>query len=45
MLYEALTGARPFSGSPADVLKRKELLDAPRPRDRISDVPPKLDLL
>jgi serine/threonine protein kinase len=43
MLFEALTGSLPFEGM--GVLVRKQILDAPRPSDLVSGVPPDLDAL
>ncbi len=45
MLYEALTGKRPFEGTPADVMRRRVLEDPPRPREVKADVPADLDEL
>jgi serine/threonine protein kinase len=42
MLYEALTGRLPFSGSSTEVLKRKLKVDPPRPEEVASHVPPDL---
>jgi serine/threonine protein kinase len=45
MLYEALVGSAPFTGSAFDVLKMKSMLDPPPPGDCVEGVPPGLDLL
>lgn len=45
MLYEALTGARPFSGPVMDVLIDKAKKDGPRPRLRDASIPSDLDAL
>ena len=45
MLYEALCGRPPFTGSAADVLMMKNTLDALAPSDCVDDVPPELDAL
>jgi hypothetical protein len=45
VLYEALVGKVPFSGSAADVLARKTLLDAVPPSECITGIPPELDAL
>lgn len=42
MLYDALVGHAPFSGSPADILKRKRREDPPPPESIVQDRP--LDL-
>jgi len=43
MLYEALTGQRPFTGPTRDVLLRKQTLAPARASERSVDVPPELD--
>ncbi|HVW29272.1 MAG TPA: protein kinase [Polyangiaceae bacterium] len=45
MLYEALTGALPFSGHPARVLAQKAERAAPKPSTVVGWVPPDLDVL
>jgi len=45
MLFEALTGRRPFEGPPMVVLQRKRSEEAPRARDLAPDVPAELDSL
>ena len=45
ILYEALTGVRPFEGETLDVLVRKQHETPVPPRDRIPSVPADLDLL
>jgi serine/threonine protein kinase len=45
MLYEALTGQRPFKGPPLKILTDKQHIDPPRPRDVASPVPEDLDEL
>lgn len=45
MLYEALTGHRPFSGSYAQVLAAKQQLHAPAPASMCEGVPAPLDAL
>jgi tetratricopeptide (TPR) repeat protein len=45
MLYEALTGRLPFSGSPFEVLKKKQQMDGPRPSLAASGMPEDLDAL
>ena len=42
MLYEALTGALPFSGNGVDVLMRKREVDAVFPTRVVNDAPPDL---
>lgn len=43
MLFEALTGAVPISGTGLAVLAKKQRLDAPRPSALVRGVPPELD--
>jgi len=45
LLFEALTGRRPFEGPSDDVGQRKQSLDAPRASELVGDVPPDLDEL
>jgi hypothetical protein len=45
LLYEALTGRLPFTGSPIKVLMDKQRRTPPPPRTRVSDIPPDLDEL
>jgi eukaryotic-like serine/threonine-protein kinase len=45
MLYEALTGRRPFEGAAEVVLSRKQREDPPRPSEVALGVPPDLELL
>ncbi|MBV8865342.1 MAG: protein kinase [Acidobacteriaceae bacterium] len=45
MLFEALTGRRPFDGSTAELIRAKQQSEAPRPSDFISDVPEDLERL
>jgi tetratricopeptide (TPR) repeat protein len=45
VLYEALCGRPPFSGSFADVLSMKSVLDPPPPSECVTGVPPELDAL
>ncbi len=45
MLFEALVGHVPFSGAAADVLRRKQEVDAPRPSDLRRGVPEDLEQL
>lgn len=45
MLFEALTGAPPFTGNPLHLLVRKQQLDAPAPRELVPQVPEDLDEL
>jgi serine/threonine protein kinase len=43
VLYEALTGRAPFTGSPDDVVTAKLTRDAPHPREIVANVPAWLD--
>ena len=45
ILFEALTGRRPFEGTARSMVERKTALDAPRPSDFVRDVPPELEAL
>src|SRR5262249_36981741 len=45
MLYEALTGRRPFEGSVADIVSKKMRADATRPAALGRDIEPALDEL
>ncbi|MCA9673930.1 MAG: serine/threonine-protein kinase PknK [Kofleriaceae bacterium] len=45
MLYEALTGRRPFEGSAAELLIAKQVEEPVPPRQRCPDVPADLDAL
>jgi eukaryotic-like serine/threonine-protein kinase len=45
LLYEALTGQRPFHGGMAEVLARKQRQDAVAPRELVTGVPAALDEL
>jgi serine/threonine protein kinase len=45
LLFEALTGRRPFEGSTNDVMERKCSLDPPRPSDLVPDLPADLEAL
>ncbi|HEU4615277.1 MAG TPA: serine/threonine-protein kinase, partial [Kofleriaceae bacterium] len=45
MLFEALTGEVPISGSPIEVLMNKQKMDGPRPRTRNANAPADLDAL
>jgi serine/threonine protein kinase len=45
MLFEALTGSLPFTGSGEEMLLKKRSLDAPRPSSVVSRVPAGLDEL
>jgi serine/threonine protein kinase len=45
MLYEAIVGSAPFTGSSAEVLARKAFVDAPAPSEGVLDVPDDLDTL
>ncbi len=45
MLFEALTGALPFSGAPLQMLVHKQMEDAPSPRSLLPGVPEDLDAL
>ena len=43
MLFEALTGQRPFRGSVREILEHKRRRDPPAPADLVSGLPPDLD--
>ncbi|HVK78415.1 MAG TPA: protein kinase [Kofleriaceae bacterium] len=43
ILYEALTGRRPFEGRAEEVMRRKQLERPPRPRQLVADTPRFLD--
>ena len=43
MLFEALTGQRPFGGTYPDVLRDKAARDGPAPSELVDDLPPPLD--
>jgi eukaryotic-like serine/threonine-protein kinase len=43
MLYEVLVGRPPFSGSSAEVLTRKSLVDAQAPSETVTGIPEDLD--
>jgi hypothetical protein len=45
VLYEALVGSPPFTGSSADVMTRKNTLDAPAPSASTRGIPDDLDAL
>ncbi len=45
MLYEALTGRRPFKGDPVEVLTQKLQVEVVPPHERARDVPEDLDRL
>jgi eukaryotic-like serine/threonine-protein kinase len=45
MLYETLTGRPPFSGRPLDVLRDKQAIDPPPPRELAAGIPGELDAL
>jgi hypothetical protein len=45
MLFEALVGAPPFTGSMHDVLQQKNSVDAPAPSDLVDGIPAELDAL
>lgn len=45
MLYEALTGCLPFTGTLLDIIKQKTTYDAPAPSMLVSDIPENLDHL
>jgi len=45
LLFEALTGEVPISGSPMEVLMNKQKLDGPRPRTLDANAPADLDAL
>jgi tetratricopeptide (TPR) repeat protein len=45
VLYEALTGALPFSGMLLELVQRKDTSDGPSPRERAPEVPVDLDRL
>jgi serine/threonine-protein kinase len=43
VLFEMLTGARPFSGAVQDVVRHILLMPVPPPSSKVRDVPPELD--
>lgn len=45
LLYHCLTGRRPFAGSPAEILRRKQIEDAPPARSIDPSIPDDLDEL
>jgi eukaryotic-like serine/threonine-protein kinase len=45
LLYEALTGEPPFSGTPMSVMVQKQMADPPPPSSVAADVPDDLDAL
>ncbi len=45
MMFEAMTGSMPFSGSYMEVMKQKQELDPPLPSELVSGIPPDLDEL
>jgi hypothetical protein len=45
ILYEALTGARPYSGAPLAILTEKQAVDPPAPSTIADSVPPDLEAL
>ena len=45
MLYEALTGVRPFEGSAIEILAQKQMREAAAPRARVPSIPGDLDEL
>jgi serine/threonine protein kinase len=45
MLYEALVGRPPFSGSAVEIITRKSAVDAPLPSEFVDGVPPDLEAL
>jgi serine/threonine protein kinase len=45
MLYEALTGRRPFAGQLLEVLNKKQKYEPPPPSELVRDTPPDLDNL
>ncbi len=45
ILYEALTGRRPFEGRAEEIMRRKQLERPPRPRQLAEHLPPYLDEL
>ncbi|MBK9036053.1 MAG: protein kinase [Myxococcales bacterium] len=45
MLYEGLTGRRPFEGRPDEIMRRKQLEEIPPPRQLAPDTPAYLDQL
>ncbi len=42
LLFECLTGARPFDGGGGEVMVRKQSISAPDPRSLVEDIPPDL---
>jgi eukaryotic-like serine/threonine-protein kinase len=45
MLFEAVAGRRPYSGTPLEIIQQKQTREAPRLRDLSDEVPPDLDAL